>query len=644
MRQGWLGAFVVLAACGSEAGPSDAALPDGGLDAGPSCTTLLWNGDAGGGLERWPDPSLVVEDPTTETGVRLRFDPLRFPALTARLGGYNGTFTEDLAETDGFGLNAEAFFQFGRAFDASRIPSGDDTVRADSGLGFVVLSPGPPRRVPVLTSTTDEGATLLLAPMTPLPPRALVAVYVTRALTAAAGGCLEPSAAMQQVLRTPDPATQDAIDALVALGAVRDAGDLVALTVFPTQSLVEDTLAVRADVEGRSFAFEEAPTCEASAAFIRCEARFRANDYRDPEDGVMRRARAAPATPRADYLIPVTVWLPPTGRGPFPTLLYGHGLTGGRDQAARLATFAAPAGFATVAIDALQHGEHPTAMHAPGALPTLLAFFAIGDLGTRALEAARLRDHFRQSTWDKLQLLSLLRSHPDLDGDGNPEIDVDALAYLGVSLGGLMGPELLATSTDLGAGVLVVPGGRVSTIISDGSQFGALIELLRPRRTTPGDVRRFFPVMQTVLDRGDPASFGPHVVGARLPGLDTRAPSVLVGVVLDDDTVPNVANQAVARALGAPMMRPVLRTWPGFPSLDGPLRGNAAGGRATLGVVQFDVVGDGLGGTRMATHDNVGDSDVGAACWFDFLSSHFAAPPAQIRDPYAAIGLGHASP
>lgn len=631
--------LLALSACDESAPPPDGGPDDAGVDGGPTCTTTLYDGT---GITRWPEPALLIDDATTETGRRLHFDADADPDLAARLGGYLPTLTIDLAEVDGFGINAEALFQFDRHFDAATIPSGDATASPAAGVGFVVFDPGPARIVPVIVTTTDEGRTLLLAPMVPLPPRARAAAFVTRALTGAARGCLEPSAAMAAVIASPDADTEGAIDALVSLGAISGADELVAITAFPTQSIVEDSLAVAADVATRDYDFVATPTCTTEARWVRCEGSFVAEDYRDAADGVFRRARGEPATPVAPYTVPVTIWLPLAATGPAPVLMYGHGLTGDRYQAQRLAEFAAPMGYATVAIDALEHGQHPSTMGMDRpALMTLLAFFGVGDLGERALEAAKLRDHFRQSTWDKLQLTRLLLAHPDVDGDGTDDLDVSRLAYLGVSLGGLMGPELLALSDAYGAGVLVVPGGRVSTIISDGSQFAPLIELLRPRGTTAGDVRRFFPILQTVLDRGDPASYGPHLLGDRLPTGAAITPSILAGVVLDDAIVPNVANYALARAIGVPIVEPVLRAEPGFASITGPIEGNFAGGVATGGLLQFDVVGDGTGGVEQASHDNVGDSDVGVAAWLDFLDTHYRTGLARIRDPYEAIGLAH---
>lgn len=614
--------------------------PDAYVD--PPCTTLLEDPDDGR-ITTWPEVALLEEDATTETGLRLRFHEEDYPALAPTLGGYLATLTEDLSEVDGFGINAEVVVQFGRHFDTSMLPTPEATARAGAPLGIVVIEPGPPRLVPVLVTTTDVDRTLLLAPAEPLPPRARVAAFVTEALTPAARGCIERSPAVEARLSgTLGPEEQAALDALVSLGVVRDVSELVTLVAYPTQSIVEDALAVRADLEANRPTWASEPTCARETEWMRCEGVMRARTYQDPADGVIRRARGAAATSHGTYELPVTIWLPPTGTAPYRTLVYGHGLTGTREQAAQLAQFAAPLGIATVAIDAPEHGEHPSAEAMPSELDSLLGFFAINStmLRTRALEAARLRDNFQAAAFDRLQLVMLLADEPDVTGDAMPDLDTSQVAYLGVSLGGIMGAQQLALDDHLEAGVLVVGGGRVSAIISDSATFGSLVLALRPRAATDGDVRRFFPILQTILERGDAASWAPYVTRGALAG-EARDVDVLLGVVLDDEIVPNVSNYTLARAFGMPLVEPVLRPVPAVVSVPAPLVGNVRDGRATSGLLQFDVVGDGAGGTETADHGNVGASDVGAAAWLDFLTSHWDAPPARIRDPYEAIGLPH---
>jgi len=636
--------LIALAACGDDdtpMTPSDAGL-DANEDAGPSCTVGMFD-LARHDIEVWPEPRILVDDATTATGKRLYVDPAVWGDLLSSAGGYAPVFTEDLAELDGFGVNAEAFFRYGRAFDRALLPTGATATAVDAGLGFVVLD-ATPRYEPALVRTTDRDSTLMMAPMHPLPEASWVAAFVTRALTEAARGCLEPSEGMVARLAAPSADDQRAIDALIALGIIDDVRELISLVVYPTQSIVDDSEAVAADVLTRDFTLEAAPTCvpDAASRWRQCEAAFIAGDYRDADGHFPPHAPRAPVAPLRTYRVPITFWLPFTGAGPFPTLVYGHGLGGGRDQGARLAEFAAPLGIATVAIDAVRHSEHPTG---PGAaastLDTVLGFFTFdGDFDTRAIDGRKLRDHFRQSTWDKLQLTRLLSAGVDVDGDGSDDIDGTQLAYLGVSLGGIMGSELTALTDAYGAVVLVVPGGRVSAIIIDSATFRPIINLVRPRGTSEGDVDRFFPVLQTVLDRGDAASYGPHLIGDRLAPAGTRVPSVLLGVVLDDDTVPNSSNYALARAIGVDIVPPTLRAEVGIAeTAAAPISANVSA-VTTAGMLQFDVVREG-GVVEMATHSNVGDSDVGAAAWLHFLDSHWETGVAEIIDPYALTGLSH---
>jgi hypothetical protein len=634
---------LLLAGCGDDDGMIS---PDGGpsdaqTDAGPSCTEQIWD-PAGGTLDRWPEPAFLVDDPATRTGKRLRFDPEVYSGIAMMSAGFLPVFTEDLADLDGFGVNAEVFLRFNRAFDEATVPSGEATSSPGAGLGMIVLDPAP-RIEPVLVRFTDRGATLMLGSMHPFPAKSRAAVFVTRALTAAAGGCLEPNAAAAAELASPGADVSDAITAMRDLGIIADTSELIAVTVFPTQSTVDDSVLVAGDIAARDFTTDGPATCTTSADFVKCDGTFTAGDYRDA-DGVLRIDPDAVA-PVTTYRVPFTVWLPPAGTGtaPHPALLFGHGLGSGREQGEELARIAAPSGIATVAIPALQHGEHPTNTEpGSGTLPTVLRFFAIGDLETRAFNGLLHRDYWRQSTYDKLQLTRILEAGMDVDGDGTTDLDPTKLAYLGASLGGIMGSELAALTDAYGAVILAVPGGRVSSMISDSETFGGIVVALRPRGVTEGDVARFFPILQTVLDRGDSASYGPHILRDRLVGDGTAPPpSVVLGVALDDDTVPNVANYVLARSIDVPIVPEVLRPVPGLGEApSAPVTGNAGGGAATAGLLQFDVIEEG-GTVRDATHSNTPGSPVAARAWLEFLMSHFDSGLAVIVDPYALEGLAH---
>lgn len=627
---------LALVACGDDDAPTSDAGSDAGLDdaaptidAGPSCTIGLWNPLADD-LHQWPDPTLLREDSSRATGYSLFVDETRFAPLLARFAGYAPIFTEDLSELDGFGSTSGIFFRFGRAFDADALPNGLSTANPDAGIGLAILGDDV-RLVPVETETTDGGATLMMRPLRPLPQRTWVVAFVTRALTDAAGGCLEPSEGTAALLADPDARTAEALAALASLDV--DTSQIVALSVYPVGTLTDESIAVAADVA----TLEPTPTgditCTDETLFRRCELAFEAIDYRDEERihrGVSR-ART--------HVLPVTVWLPLDGDGPFRTIVWGSGLGSGRDQGNRLAGFAAPRGFATIAIDAVSHGQHPDAAgESDDTLATTIRFFTIGDIEERALFPLRLRDNFRQSAWEKLQLVRLVQTGIDLDGDEVADLDAERLAYLGVSLGGIMGSEPLALSGAFDAAVLVVPGGRVSSIIGESELFGSLTRLLRPRGTTDGDVDRFFPVLQTLLDPGDATVWGRHVQVERLVG--EQSPDVLAGIALDDEVVPNVASWTLMRAMELPLVGAELRPVVGIANVAAPVSANGIDGR-TAGFLQFDVIRDGET-IEAATHDNVGDSEQGLHAWLTFLEAHFEDGRGVIEDPYVATGLPHA--
>jgi len=485
----------------------------------------------------------------------------------------------------------------------------------------------------------------MMAPMHPLPEQGWAAAFVTRELMDSARGCLEPSPSMEDLLADPEARDAEALSALTDLGVIAVPSDLVAITTFPIQTLTEDSRAIAADIAERVPAEVDAPSCTDEARWRRCDGSFEAIDYRGP-DAVIVRDPGDPLDTSTTYVLPYTVWLPlAPPDGPLPTVVWGSGLGSGRDQGSALAAFAVPEGYAVIAIDPVQHGEHPAIPEEESseALATVLRFFTLGiDLPDRALAPLQLRDHWRQSSYDKLQLVERIQAGIDLDGDAVADLDADRLTYLGVSLGGIMGVEPLALSDAFGAAVLVVPGGRVSAIIADSSRFAPLITLATPAGVSDGQVRRFFPVLQTLLERGDAATYAPHVFQARFD--DATPPSVLGGVVLDDDTVPNAANYALMRAMGLPLVAQLVRPEPGFDmATAAPLSGNRAEGARTAGFLQFDLIEED-GVTEAATHDNVGRSEVGIDAWLAFLEGHYDDGLAVIVDPYVRTGLEHGPP
>jgi dienelactone hydrolase len=464
-------------------------------------------------------------------------------------------------------------------------------------------------------------------------------VLVTEALRAVDGACIAPSPTLRALLAGDDrgaPALAGLPDRYAELltraGVPPEA--VVGGTVFTTQSIVEDSVAIAEDIRGRAPTWGTPPTCVDAPAYRVCDGVFAAADYLE---GLQAGFGPSPRP----YDLPVRAYLPlataeaPTPR---PTVIFGHGLGSDRGQAAALAEFAVPLGMNVVSIDAPAHGDHPTA-EGDSDIQRLAGFFGI-DILEQRLDGLTLRDHWRQATYDKLQLVRLLALQGDLDADGVSDVDSEHIAYLGVSLGGIMGAELLALSPDVGLGVLSVPGGRVASIISDGPTFSILVRAMTPPGTPPGEVARFFPVLQTLIERGDAANYAPHVLGDRLPGAGDRAPHVLMAMAIDDTIVPNVCNRALARALGAPHVPPVLQTIGVVPLAEAaPVSGNRNDGRTTAGVFQFDRVAERPGEAPVrAEHDNLAKSVEGVLQATHFMETWITRGVPEIVDPYAELG------
>ena len=189
-----------------------------------------------------------------------------------------------------------------------------------------------------------------------------------------------------------------------------------------------------------------------------------------------------------------------------------------------------------------------------------------------------------------------------------------------------------------------MPGGRISQLITDPMGGFALVRrALIPREWRQGQEDRAFPIIQTILDRGDAASWAQHILARRVN--DTEAPHVLIHVAKDDGIVTNGANYAFARSIGVGLLPPQVDDAPGLTLLDAaPLAMNAAGGTRSAALQQFDTVEDPEGGDEpvQANHINLTLSEVAQHAWFHFLETYWETGTPEIVDPYEELGLPHA--
>lgn len=262
----------------------------------------------------------------------------------------------------------------------------------------------------------------------------------------------------------------------------------------------------------------------------------------------------------------------------YPVVVFQHGLGGQRGDALQIANSLARRGYATAAIEAYLQGtrgldagargdkkadyKRETATYAgPDGFSDRNsegANVAPADLFGNLFRLAALRDQFRQTVVDHTTLLRLLKSSPSLEGlalDGvTPKIDGSRVAYMGDSLGGILGSLLAGIESDHAAYILNVPGGALLTELAANSP--NIYSLLNGSAALNFGFRNvdmpfYHPLvqlMQHVIDGGDP-------IGT---ASTTKGRNLIILEVVGDEIVVNEATEALARGMGIPVVRPHL--------------------------------------------------------------------------------------
>ncbi|MFT5584715.1 MAG: dienelactone hydrolase [Cognaticolwellia sp.] len=565
-------------------------------------------------LSVFPDDHYSVLDSSTVTGRRVAISRQDTDAVADFPENYQN-WLEDLSTLDGFGLSSGIFL----GFDTEIAPL------EELDIGLWVMGETP-QSWPHDLSTTDGGRTLMLHPTRALPSAAEILVLLRNAPDDAQ--CVAPGPVLSDLL---DPLGRQVDESAHSLRVHRALEKLevppeqvAALTLFTTQSAHDQSLAIAQDIRARGPEMRDI-SCQVQTWGQLCEASLEAWDYR--VDGVVPPGEIQA---RSAYTLPVTLWIP-QGEGPFPVVICGHGLGGGREQCDAIQPSVAQSQIAVVAIDAVEHGDHPARTEPPLAILDKLMIFAL-QISPPGLAGLVMRDNFRQSAWDKLHLVLALQQTVDLDGDGVGDLDGGHLGYAGVSLGAIMGPELLALAPEIQAGWLAVGGARVTQIIHDGPEFAPLIELMTPPGMQEGEVDRAFPLLQTLMDPGEPAIWAARVQLERSD--EGSAPDIYLGAVLDDQIVPNSTNALMAQAFQAPGVGQEHFAVTGVDFTPGSVSGNGPGG-ATLGFVQYDQVFRN-GQWEDADHSHLHDSEQGLEALLAFFEDAlFLQQAATIIDPDA---------
>jgi dienelactone hydrolase len=582
-------------------------------------------------LSPFPSDRYTVADPASPTGLRVAIDRgsttdtlvTSFPAMVSQLG-----------ELDGFSTIAGVAINFSGALDLRGLtvaPNADPPVldpprppsayeSKDAPLALVDVDPSSPERGklhPLVVRYFEQRAetglavddTLVAAPAVPLRPRTRYLFVATRDLSARSGGKVQPSPEMLRLLGGPpaDDYERKVDAALAVYEAVtgRPRKRLAVATVFTTESVTTDLERLARGARSRPppaaagpFVVERPLTGDGR---VRFRASFHAPEYRRPGAGTFA---VDPATgPVEQGQVPLEVFLTTTAsteRRRRPVVLYQHGLGGDKDGTWGTAERLAELGVAVIGIDSPEHGSR-SPVGARDQLASVTAFLGV-DVEKKTFDIARARDNFRQMASDQLALVRFVSTLGGLDvlpagaPDGEPDLDVTRVFYIGHSFGSVQGPTIFALAPEIRAAVWNVGGAGLTVLLRESPLFSFALRGLEPPGTAPGALARFFVVAQALVDPGDPAAYARYATLEPLPGLAPGPRDVLVQEAIDDNIVPNASTEVLARALGLAQARPA-RPVPGLRDLSYPVRGNLPGGGTGV-LAQFSK----MNGGATATH------------------------------------------
>ncbi len=575
-------------------------------------------------LVPFPSDRYTVEDPTTKT--RLRVAVSTATSGDTFVAGYP-LVTQRLNELDGFSTAGGIAVAFAGPIDGAAFagPQGGTApealdparfTRRDTPLVLVDVDPASPevgRAVGLLPRYFAQAKddiylldeySVVARPAVPLAPGRRYLFAATTAMLGADGRPVARSADAA-VLIDGEPAdaygakVQAGLDVLEAsLGIPR--AEVVVASVFTTTSQQSELVDLAGAIRQSPEPAQNDPWTIQEESEGDDRVRFRAT-FESPE---MRTADGAFQTlgglPQPQSMVDLEVFLAfsdKTFGGKRPVVIYQHGLGGDKDGSWGAAERLSEIGVAVFSIDSPEHGTRGAG--AMGQLESVFAFFGV-DPVTNAFDLGKARDNFRQMTVDQLELVRLIGSLDTLDllplgaPDGVPDLDTSQVLYIGHSFGAVQGASIFALAPEIKHAVWNVGGDGLMLIMEDSLLFSLLVDTIKPPETTDGQLARFFSATQAIIDPGDPLNFAPHCLITPPAGAGPR--SILLQQVIDDGIVPNTSTEALARAAGLSVMRP-LRAVPGLTETASPSRGAGPNG-STAVLTQFDT----MNGGEPATH------------------------------------------
>ncbi len=160
---------------------------------------------------------------------------------------------------------------------------------------------------------------------------------------------------------------------------------------------------------------------------------------------------------------------------------------------------------------------------------------------------------------------------PALQGkDGKPLFDANQLYFYGISLGHILGTTFVSLSPRIDRAVFGSGGVGFGLMMSRANPFDSFLQIIDGSIGDALGTLKATLLMQTVLDRIDPATYLPHLLTDTFPG-SPKQRHILQHTGICDTQVPNIASHVMARSLGLPLLSPTARVVWGLTQKPAPL-------------------------------------------------------------------------
>ncbi|AKJ02425.1 hypothetical protein ATI61_108188 [Archangium gephyra] len=269
--------------------------------------------------------------------------------------------------------------------------------------------------------------------------------------------------------------------------------------------------------------------------------------------------------------IPRSVW--GQGVAPVRLLQYGHGFFGSRAEADStffVRPFIDGAKMVVLTVD----WWGMSSADAPGLLNTI---------ANNPGQTLGFTDRVHQAMANQIAVTYAARTTlGELDAlkdNGVRVYDPERTYFYGISQGHILGGTYLALSPHVERGVLSVGGVDFSLMMFRARPFSPFLSTIGQVLPDALDQQKFAALTQTGFDRIDPITYAPHVLADTYAG-GPASRRVLMQYGLGDPSVPNVATEVHARALGLVQQLPATKPVPGLLLSEGEVDGSA--------LVQFD--------------------------------------------------------